>query len=104
MCIRARKKITPLVSRVAFEKPNDTENYKIGYVLKGEEGPVTNKKQNKHCCRIFAGNGKVVIDGEFEFKKLEQVLKEYLKNDKKDTKEIANEEWLSLIHISCGRG
>lgn len=89
---RGEKKITPLVSRVAFEKPNDTENYKIGYVLKGEEGPVTNKKQNKHCCRIFAGNGKVVIDGEFEFKKLEQVLKEYLKNDKKDTKENAKEE------------
>lgn len=74
------KKIRNKIKSLAFDvSKEERKNCDIGYVIKGEDGPSMNNKQQKHCAHIFANMNQIIKD-DIDITILDRVIKAYQSN------------------------
>lgn len=71
---RKRERGKPLAEKVSFKGGNGRVT---GYIIKGEDGPIMQRKEEKHCCHIFCLRGKTPLAENISFNILDMVLTEY---------------------------
>lgn len=98
--IKKRKKRgeKPLASQVSLQYRKDAE---VGYILMGEPGPDSDRRERKHCCHIFMENGKRIIAKGIDPQQVDQILKEYAKNNEKSYKGY-KDNWKKFLSGSPG--
>lgn len=76
----------------------DGSGFDTGYIIKGEKGPETGNKGEKHCCHIFKQvvdkkkQKEVLVSENITLETLDAVLKEYKDNEKRRKEEEGYEE------------
>lgn len=90
---RSRQRGKPLALNVSPDIPDNLdEKIRVGYVIKGEDGPEMGSKrlkQQKHCCHIFEkpGEEEEPYRRNISLSTLDQVLKAYKDNSKDKDKD-----------------